>query len=250
MGRLSPGMLERLRHRLERLQHQLAQELDGLRRHGLDRALTDSVGELSSYDQHTADLGSETFERSKDSALLERVQLALGEVKEALARMDQGRYGQCQTCGRFIGFARLLALPYARRCVACQAEHDDLGARQREGRAVGRRPLEEAVLMPPFGRGNLPPGGEDPGLGAEDVWQMVARHGNANTPQDVPGAVDYDEVWESADTEEPGGTQEVEYVPDVGGTGVVDPTGVYPDPQGTGRRRPRPAGEGEEPDTP
>ena len=248
---LSQPMAQMLRRRLQALQESLSGRVRALRGGGMDAAMVDSLGELSAYDQHTADLGSETFERSKDLALLERAELTLDEVEQALRRMDQGRYGRCEDCGRFIGYARLLALPYARRCAACQTERDQREQERRlESRGVRKRPLEEAALMPPFGRGNLGPERADPGLRGEDIWQMVARYGTANTPQDVPGAVDYDEVWESADTEEAGGTEEVEFVADVTGSGVVDPTRVYPDPAGAGRRRPTPPEEGEAPDTP
>ena len=248
---LSLPMARRLRQRLEALQESLHQRMRSLRRDGMDRAMTESLGELAAYDQHTADLGSETFERSKDLALLRRAERVLDEVEQALRRLDEGSYGRCEACGRFIGYARLLALPYVRRGAACQADQEQQErAWRRRNPGVGQRPLEEAALMPPFGRGNLPPERADPGLRGEDVWQMVARYGTANTPQDVPGAVDYDEVWESADTEEAGGTQEVELVADVTGSGVADPTRVYPDPAGPGRRRPTPPEEGERPDTP
>ena len=248
---LSGPMAQTMRRRLQQLRESLLGRLQALRRGGMDEAMADSLGELSAYDQHTADLGSETFERSKDLALLERAELTLDEVERALRRMDEGSYGSCEACGRFIGYARLLALPYARRCAACQAEHDRWEQERRlESRSVGKRPLEEAALMPPFGRGNRASEGADPGLRGEDIWQMVARYGTANTPQDIPGAVDYDEVWEGADTEEAGGTQEVEFVADVTGSGVVDPTQVYPDPAGAGRRRPTPPEEEEKPDVP
>lgn len=239
MAPITPELTDELRRRLVEHRIRLMAELDALRRQGMGQPLRDSVGELSSYDQHTSDLGSETFERSKDLALIERAALTLGEVEQALRRLDSGRYGWCEECGQYIGDERLLALPYARRCVPCQERHDQREQEGRlESRAVGKRPLEEAALLPPFGRADrLTP--DDPGLTAEDVWQMVARYGNANSPQDVPGAVDYDEAWESADTDEPGGVQEVEFVADVGGTGVADPTQVYPDPSGAGRRRPR-----------
>lgn len=44
----------------------------------------------------------------------------LCHVQEALARIEQGVYGRCADCGKEISVVRLLALPHAPCCVACQ----------------------------------------------------------------------------------------------------------------------------------
>jgi DnaK suppressor protein len=45
----------------------------------------------------------------------------LEEVNRALEDIDAGRYGVCRDCGGAIGEARLKVLPFATRCVGCQA---------------------------------------------------------------------------------------------------------------------------------
>ena len=45
----------------------------------------------------------------------------LVEIDRALADIDAGRYGICRECGEEIPKARLKILPFATRCVACQA---------------------------------------------------------------------------------------------------------------------------------
>ncbi|MBE3598099.1 MAG: TraR/DksA C4-type zinc finger protein [Limnochordaceae bacterium] len=237
MPSLPEHLRTRLRRRLQRLERDLGQRAEAMQRQGLDRPESESVGELSSYDQHTSDLADETYERSKDLGLLERLRITRDEVHQALVRMDRGTYGYCEECGRSIGTARLLAMPYARRCVHCQRIHDRDEQRRVEA-GPGLRPLEEATLAPPFARANLVNEGEA-ALGPEDVWEALAPYGNANSPQDVPGAVDYDETFEGADTQLQGGTGEVEFVADVTGQGVADLQAIYPDPSGPGRRRPR-----------
>ena len=72
------------------------------------------VGELSSYDQHPADEGSETFEREKDLAILESLETELAEVEAALRRLDDGTYGIDEVTGERIDPARLEARPEAR----------------------------------------------------------------------------------------------------------------------------------------
>jgi DnaK suppressor protein len=41
-------------------------------------------------------------------------------VMQALARIDDGTFGRCQTCGGPIGKARLDLIPYTPYCVACE----------------------------------------------------------------------------------------------------------------------------------
>lgn len=99
-------------------------------------------------------------------------------------------------------------------------------ARQRPGN--GERPIEEAVLEPPFGR-TFRDGDDDAAYDGEDAWQDVARYGTANTPQDVPPAVDYDEVLVDPD-EDRGIVSGVEAVEDVDGQGV-GVNELYPKPE-------------------
>jgi DnaK suppressor protein len=44
----------------------------------------------------------------------------LGVLKRALAKFDDGSYGECEECGNPIGFSRLQARPEAPLCIACQ----------------------------------------------------------------------------------------------------------------------------------
>ncbi|MBL9037488.1 MAG: TraR/DksA C4-type zinc finger protein [Archangium sp.] len=53
-------------------------------------------------------------------------QAELAEIDLALARIADGRYGQCESCGGPIGRGRLRALPDARRCLRCD-ERDASG---------------------------------------------------------------------------------------------------------------------------
>ena len=98
-----------------------------------DQSENDSVGELSSYDQHQADMGTETFEREKDLSILEQVEAELADVEHALRRLDEGTYGTCEVCGKAIPDERLEAMPATRLCLEHQAEAE------REVRFAGER---------------------------------------------------------------------------------------------------------------
>jgi RNA polymerase-binding transcription factor DksA len=89
--------------------------------------------ELSSADQHPAELATETIERELDSTVVQHAIGELSEIEAALERLNEGKYGLCQACGQPISEERLEALPAARYCVEDQAK---LG---RNGRRNGAR---------------------------------------------------------------------------------------------------------------
>jgi len=119
----------------EHVRERLAEEASRLNeiRSGFDdltkESESENVGELSSSDQHMADLGSETFEREKDLSILEQVEAELADVEHALRRLDDGTYGVCEACGKPIDEDRLEALPAARFCL------DDQSKAEQEARA-------------------------------------------------------------------------------------------------------------------
>jgi DnaK suppressor protein len=94
---------------------------DGLQREQ-EAATSDTAGELSSFDQHPGDSGTETFELEKNVSLLEQVEDELGEIETAFGRLERGTYGTCQACGRPIGDERLEAMPATRFCIEDQAK--------------------------------------------------------------------------------------------------------------------------------
>lgn len=130
------------------------------------------VQELSNYDNHPADLGTELFERSKDAALREHTERQLDEIKQALEKIDAETYGICEVCQREIPFERLKAHPTAARCV----EHS------RDQTVPDQRPVEEEWLGFSFvSNGN---GDENSSFDAEDSWQSVSKWGTSETPSD------------------------------------------------------------------
>ncbi|HWC43688.1 MAG TPA: TraR/DksA C4-type zinc finger protein [Actinomycetota bacterium] len=112
--------------RLEEERIRLQGIRDGIQREQ-DEAVSDTAGELSSFDQHPGDSGTETFEMEKNVSLLEQVDDELLEVEVAVQRLERGTYGTCQACGRPIGEERLEAMPAARFCVEDQAKAERQG---------------------------------------------------------------------------------------------------------------------------
>ena len=48
----------------------------------------------------------------------------LREVTEALKRIEEGVYGKCVSCGKDIEEKRLVAIPEAKKCIACKAAEE------------------------------------------------------------------------------------------------------------------------------
>ncbi len=70
-------------------------------------------------DEHDPDGATVGFERAQAAALVDMARARLVELDGALARIDAGTYGVCESCGRQIGAARLAAVPGAHTCVSC-----------------------------------------------------------------------------------------------------------------------------------
>ena len=106
---------------------QLASEAAALRA-DIERAesdiasrLSDAVGDAGD-DQ--ADVGAKTFEREHELALTHNARELLAQNERAIARIEAGTYGTCESCGEPIGKARLQAFPRATLCVACKQREE------------------------------------------------------------------------------------------------------------------------------
>ncbi|MEK3887686.1 TraR/DksA C4-type zinc finger protein [Bacillus sp. FSL K6-3431] len=147
----------------------------------------ESTGELSLYDNHPGDMGTELFEREKDLALSIHAENELDKVNIALQAMEEGTYGKCTECGMEIPFERLEVIPYTTRCV----EHSE------EQILPGDRPVEEEILRPAMDnsfagrhKGNV--------RDYQDSFQEVAKYGTSETPSDFEGDFDdYNELYDS-----------------------------------------------------
>jgi YteA family regulatory protein len=180
---LTKKTLRQLEKRLRGQLLELSTDLGKTYDLGSERNLRDAVKELSVYDNHPADLGSETFEQEKDLGLANAFRVRQIAIEDALERIRLGIYGVCEGCGRSIDQKRLEAIPYVDTCIDCQRENEANPA------SLRYRPVEEEVLSPPFARTFTDD--EDQAIfDGEDTWQAVAQYGTAESPQDLGGDVD------------------------------------------------------------
>lgn len=172
---LSSAQLKNIKIQLNNEKEDLEERIKQNDHFGLEQGHAhESMGELSSYDNHPADDATELYEREKDIALNEHEQLHLRNINKALLAIEQGTYGKCEVCGVEISPERLEALPTTTYC----KEHSP------DQFISHKRPIEEGVLMPPFGKFDMDEQDESVAYDAEDSWQEVAQWGTSETPSD------------------------------------------------------------------
>ncbi len=138
-------------------------------RRQLNESETESSQELSSYDNHPADLAASTLQRELALGLAADFRRRLNQVERARSKMEEGTYGLCDRCGQPIPESRLEALPESIFCARCQtivAQQTGLGVRTDD-------------------LGSIPSVQEAP------AWEDLAQYGTSDSPQDAPNQSTY-----------------------------------------------------------
>ena len=71
------------------------------------------------HDRDSVERASELFNDEVLEGLDALTRAEVQQIRDALTRIDQNRYGRCAVCGQPIGSARLTAEPTATTCVSC-----------------------------------------------------------------------------------------------------------------------------------
>ena len=105
-----------------------------------DRILREdfNVNDDDKYDE--VDQATTDSEQSMRIRLRNRETLYIKKIDEALKRIDEGNFGECETCGEDIEVRRLEARPTATLCVACKEEEERaeiLTANGRRHKSIG-----------------------------------------------------------------------------------------------------------------
>ncbi|HUZ55056.1 MAG TPA: TraR/DksA family transcriptional regulator [Streptosporangiaceae bacterium] len=112
---------------ISKVRSQLAAEAEELRGE-IDRAesdIADRLGDsVSDAGDDQADVGAKTYEREHELSLTYNARDLLAQTERALARIESGTYGSCESCGQPVGKARLQAFPRATLCVSCKQREE------------------------------------------------------------------------------------------------------------------------------
>jgi RNA polymerase-binding protein DksA len=80
------------------------------------------TGELTTHDDHQADIASDVTDREQAMVLRDNIRLIVQQIDHALEKIELGTYGFCDECGKEISTERLEFEPYAAYCVEDQAK--------------------------------------------------------------------------------------------------------------------------------
>ena len=79
-------------------------------------------GDGAGHDQ--ADMGATSFERDHELYVVNNEKEKLAQIDRALARIADGTYGICESCGEPIGKMRVMAFPRATLCMTCKQREE------------------------------------------------------------------------------------------------------------------------------
>jgi len=163
--------------------------IESMKKHKIGEQDNDEPDELSNYDSHPAELGSELFQTELNNAMKVHEEHILKDIHDALGRVYDGTYGKCAFCGKQIGKERLEALPYSRLCIDCE------NSKEITMKNLNRqRPVEELIWDAPLGRKYLNKREDDEFEGIDQFYDLVG-YGSSDTPQDMGGYHDYEEYY-------------------------------------------------------
>jgi len=124
---------ERLKHYEELIRQELKDSVSYIEKINKDQSIgaRESSGDLSSYAFHQADQGSDTNLMEQTVMMMEQEREKIRQLNDALNRIYDGVFGECEMCGELIQESRLDVIPYAKNCFQCTEKTEDKKRKQR-----------------------------------------------------------------------------------------------------------------------
>jgi len=117
-----------LKHILEERRREILSEVqEKMRDVRAEGASGEGAGVLDAAETSEADIQDDI-----EFALIQMKSETLHKIEEALARLEEGTYGNCFECGDEISERRLRALPFAVRCKDCEEARETAERRERQ----------------------------------------------------------------------------------------------------------------------
>lgn len=160
------------KEKLLRERKEITKTIEDMNKNGLGLSQREESDELSIYDNHPGDMASDMYDKGRRYALVANEKDLLFQIDNALERIEENRYGDCELCGKEIPEERLDFLPYATTCMECESKRPDYTTYKYD------RPVEEEVLRPygTYFRDAFENDENDLAYDAEDSWQDVGKY--------------------------------------------------------------------------
>ncbi len=92
--------------------------------------LSDSSEEgLEAGSGDSADIANIEINQANLQKIGKRESYLLKKIELAVSKIDEGTYGECESCGEEIGIPRLMARPVAQLCIDCKTEQESMERR-------------------------------------------------------------------------------------------------------------------------
>ncbi len=118
-------------HDLEAIRRQLEERRDRASERLAELAKRPERGSAQGFGKRIGDGTTEAISRLTEIGVGSSMEKGLIRTGRALAKLDEGTYGNCDACGGQIAPARLQAMPDSVRCVACAASERRAPPRRR-----------------------------------------------------------------------------------------------------------------------
>lgn len=189
-------------HFKELLAHQKEKEevaMEYFNSEGLGVSPKISTGELSSYDNHPADIATELFMVEHAMGLKAMHEDNIKKVEDAEVRLENGEFGICQECHEQINEDRLEILPEAKLCIECARKKDE--QIKETASAIRSRNPGDDEIMTPFGTKPI----KDPlslNDNGKDVLDELMKFGSSEVPSEEGDYKDFNDFYNTKMSED------------------------------------------------
>ncbi len=121
MSGLTTTQLREFKNRLQARREELRDEIHN----ELIQQEQESYAELAGRVRDTGDDSIVDVFTDMNIAIINKQLEEMADIENTLLRVSDGSYGICIDCSGEIDVARLEAYPTAKRCITCQAHHED-----------------------------------------------------------------------------------------------------------------------------
>jgi DnaK suppressor protein len=111
----------KFKHMLESRRQDLLRTINATEQQFREEITTDESGNQIDFN-HPADMISTDPDYKKKLEIIRRGRIVLKMTEDALDLIDEGAYGECQSCHGDISIKRLEAMPHAKYCIDCQED--------------------------------------------------------------------------------------------------------------------------------